>query len=57
MPRQPPAPNKAREERLAAALRENLKRRKQAARALAEVGAKKTSKPAPERPNTAQKPG
>ena len=51
----PKTPTK--DERLAAALRENLKRRKQAARAKAETSNAAAAKPAPERPNTAQKPG
>ena len=53
MPRKPPT----KDERLAAALRENLKRRKQAARAPAKAPSDDAAKPAPERPNTAQKPG
>ena len=53
MPRKPPT----KDERLAAALRENLKRRKQAARAQSAAPLGDAAKPVPERPNTAQKPG
>ena len=53
MQRKPPT----KDERLAAALRENLKRRKQGARAPEKPRRDKDAKPAPERPNTAQKPG
>jgi hypothetical protein len=46
---------RSREERLAAALRENLKRRKQAARAQGGKPAGPDAKPPPARPQTARK--
>jgi hypothetical protein len=45
-----------RDERLAAALRENLKRRKEAARALTRRSRAAAAENPPERPNTAKKP-
>ncbi len=53
----PKAGKPTREDRLAAALRENLKRRKQAARAASRPAPEGPGEAAPERPNTAQKPG
>jgi hypothetical protein len=46
----------SREDRLAAALRENLKRRKAAERARTEPAAGQETEPAAERPNTANTP-
>jgi hypothetical protein len=52
MPRRP----QSKEERLAAALRENLKRRKQAARRRDAVAAAPQTETAKDRPNTAKNP-
>ncbi|MEI9886430.1 MAG: hypothetical protein WDN08_07990 [Rhizomicrobium sp.] len=57
MPPTPKGRKPSRDERLAAALRENLKRRKQAARAVARPPAEPAAEPPPPRPNAAQKPG
>ena len=46
----------SREERLAAALRANLKRRKEAARTRAKASATAPAAVAPDRPNAAKKP-
>ncbi len=57
MPPTPKGRKQTREERLAAALRENLKRRKQAARGPTRPPAEPAAEAAPGRPKTAQKPG
>ena len=55
MPQKPPTRQKSKQERLAAALRENLKRRKAGARLTPAKPEPENAPVAPDRPNTAQK--